>query len=397
MNKSIFIRPIFTAALAVTIALLSCSSGGDGTGNGNGNGGSSGSVEYAFCVFVQEKICLNGPMTVCQGGVLSNSCPYPSSSLEQSSSSSKGNSSSAGVSSSSMASSSSLVVSSSSDMPSSSSSIMQSSNSAKLSSSSPLVVSSSSNVPSSSSFFTQINSSSSVGGIIYGSVYHSGQTYKTVVIGTQTWMAENLNYNAPRSKCYGEDGQDYNPETSKSVTLSSSEIQANCAKYGRLYDWAAAMGISSYYNNEIYDYDKMIRGICPSGWHLPNNAEWNILMKFVDPTCIGFDGFKYDFYGPCFCTKTGTKLKATTGWNPPYAGVPVGTDNFGFSALPGGYAAPVAGWFVAIGDAGEWWSATNEGAQEAYSLSMDIGGEHVSYSKYSHKSAILHSVRCLKD
>jgi uncharacterized protein (TIGR02145 family) len=113
-----------------------------------------------------------------------------------------------------------------------------------------------------------------------------GKTYKTVKIGNQTWMAENLNYNAKGSKCYGEGGKVYyelKGENSEK-TLSNNEIQANCTKYGRLYDWETA------------------KTVCPAGWHLPSRAEWNLLG----------DNAK--------------KLKATTGWY----GDGSGTDDYGF-------------------------------------------------------------------
>jgi len=70
------------------------------------------------------------------------------------------------------------------------------------------------------------------------------KTYKTVKIGKQTWMAENLNYNAKGSKCY-----DNKPD--------------NCEKYGRLYDWNEAVKA------------------CPKNWHLPTQAEWTELMNFL--------------------------------------------------------------------------------------------------------------------
>jgi len=89
-----------------------------------------------------------------------------------------------------------------------------------------------------------------------------GKTYKTVKIGEQTWMAENLNYKAKDSKCYGEGGKVFNQETKNyDITLSNAEIQANCEKYGRLYFWETA------------------RKACPSGWHLPVNDEWEILSN----------------------------------------------------------------------------------------------------------------------
>ena len=100
----------------------------------------------------------------------------------------------------------------------------------------------------------------------------SMRIYKTVAIGTQTWMAENLNYEASGSKCY-------------------ENNSGNCAKYGRLYDWNTAMKV------------------CPSGWHLPTDDEWTKLVNTVGEP-------------------VGTKLKSRSGWN--------GTDFYGFSALPGG-------------------------------------------------------------
>jgi uncharacterized protein (TIGR02145 family) len=125
-----------------------------------------------------------------------------------------------------------------------------------------------------------------------------GKSYKTVNIGTQTWMAENLNYNASDSKCY------------------------NCATYGRLYDWATA------------------KTACPSGWLLPNQDEWNTLSSYVesDKGCTNC-AFKH--------------LKATSGWNSNFNG----TDSYGFSALPGGIGLS-DGRFSDAGDFGYWWSAT---------------------------------------
>ncbi|MCL2284209.1 MAG: hypothetical protein FWC26_12910 [Fibromonadales bacterium] len=89
------------------------------------------------------------------------------------------------------------------------------------------------------------------------------KTYKTVVIGTQTWMAENLNYNASGSKCY-------------------DNADSNCVKYGRLYNWATAMYIDTTYNSSIYTASAKHKGVCPTGWHIPSNAEWTVLTNYTN-------------------------------------------------------------------------------------------------------------------
>jgi len=174
----------------------------------------------------------------------------------------------------------------------------------------------------------------------YGSVTHSGQTYKTVVIGTQTWMAENLNYNATGSKCYG-------------------NIQSNCAKYGRLYTWATA------------------KTVCPSGWHLPSRAEWEVMTAYIGDN-------------------TGKKLKAISGWNNLDNGTPGnGTDDYGFSAMPGGYGS-TDGNSYSVGDFGEWWSSTEYSSTHAYDFFMSwYQGD--AYNNGTSGKSFLKSVRCLQD
>jgi uncharacterized protein (TIGR02145 family) len=139
-----------------------------------------------------------------------------------------------------------------------------------------------------------------------------GKVYKTAKIGTQTWLAENLNYEAEGSVCYKN-----NPD--------------NCAKYGRLYDWGTAMKI----------------WICPKGWHLPTDKEWDKLFLFVD----GDKGTE----SPYDSETAGKHLKAVSGWNKDGNG----TDKYGFSALPGGFGDSV-GSFGYVGSGGYWWSASDE-------------------------------------
>ena len=172
----------------------------------------------------------------------------------------------------------------------------------------------------------------------YGSVSHGGQTYKTVVIGRQTWMAENLNYEAEGSKCYNDD-------------------PSNCAIYGRLYDWETAKTT-----------------VCPSGWHLPSQAEWNTLSNYVKAAsnCSNCDA---------------DKLKAINGWVSYNS-----TDEYGFSALPGGYGDS-DGFFDVIGYNGYWWSASEYDNRSVYTKCLypnDIG-----WNQYNR--SLFFSVRCLLD
>jgi uncharacterized protein (TIGR02145 family) len=206
--------------------------------------------------------------------------------------------------------------------------------------------------------------------VTYGFVTYEGKTYKTVEIGTQTWMAENLNYNVNGSKCY-ENNALY------------------CDKYGRLYNWTTAMTSPSC--NSIACVSQVSgakhRGICPSGWHIPNDSDWDVLMNAVggSPTA-------------------GTKLKAATGWNTG-SGYIAGTNYYGFSALPGGYGNS-DGSFSGISSEGGWWSTENGSGDAAGGIADIIGGTiyalgihyNAGNAYWDLKNKINYfSVRCLKD
>jgi len=180
-------------------------------------------------------------------------------------------------------------------------------------------------------------------------------------------MAENLNCNVSGSKCY-------------------NNSEANCDIYGRLYNWTTAMNLpaSCNYSTCSSQISAKHRGICPSGWHIPSNADWNVLMKYVNPSCS--DNKE--------CPSAGTKLKAEDGWNS-YSGVPKGTDEFGFSALPGGYGYS-DGIFFNVGDIGSWWSASEYDSGSASYWGMVYRYEYVAYSSSIVKD-FLSSVRCLQD
>lgn len=192
------------------------------------------------------------------------------------------------------------------------------------------------------------------------------RTYKTVVIGTQTWMAENLNYADSSalsdlkgdSWCYGNSAD-------------------SCAKYGHLYTWASVMGVTSTYNSEILGDSVNHRGICPYGWHVPRSSEWSSLENYAGDS-----------------NSVGTYLKAKSGWYSDAYHDGNGTDAYGFSALPGGYSTG-SGNFERVGLNGHWWTATESKATIAYYRNMDYGSTGVSADYYFKDEG--RSLRCLKD
>jgi uncharacterized protein (TIGR02145 family) len=167
-----------------------------------------------------------------------------------------------------------------------------------------------------------------------------GKEYKIVTIGSQTWMAENLNYKTSNSKCYDSD-------------------ESNCQKYGCLYDWNTATKV------------------CPSGWHLPTQAEWGVMTAYIGDEIT-----------------EGKKLKAKSGWDDYQGKSGNGTDEFGFSALPGGLGDMV-GNFLNANYYGYWWSASEHSSINAYSRSTN-GSSTRTYWHDRNKSFLL-SVRCLQD
>ena len=192
------------------------------------------------------------------------------------------------------------------------------------------------------------------------SITHGGQTYKTVVIGKQTWMAENLNYN---------------PGTGNSTCYNNQA--SNCTNYGRLYDWATAMNLASSCNTSFCtsQIQTKHRGICPIGWHIPSGGDWDALE-----TAVGGR------------STAGTKLKAASGWNGANGN---GTNNYGFSALPGGYGNS-SGSFLNVGNYGSWWSASEYSASNAYYHSMHYDGSAM-YFGFGDSKSYLRSVRCIQD
>ena len=189
---------------------------------------------------------------------------------------------------------------------------------------------------------TAQSSSSGNTGFVGGTLVDSrdDRTYATVSIGSQTWMAENLNFKTDSSFCYN----------------SSAD---NCEKYGRLYTWENA------------------KSACPRGWHLPSNEEWGALFTAVGGQSIA-----------------GSKLKFSSGWNEYKGKSGNGSDSFGFSSLPAGYRNN-NGNYYAEGSRANFWSSSEIFGDEAYNMCLHYDDDNADLVNYDKGYGF--SVRCLKD
>ena len=184
--------------------------------------------------------------------------------------------------------------------------------------------------------------------------HRDGHIYRTTTIGkgdsTQVWMAENLNYEPDTgSYCY-------------------EDMADSCAKYGRLYMWATAMGKAEQECGYGYDCTTLgtgrVRGLCPLGWHVPDTTEWFVLFKSVA--------------GEHWASYAGEKLKAASGWEGDDGN---GTDEYGFAALPAGYAViDRSFWFA--GYVTYFWTSTQfsyEPDEKAHAIKLQYDGDYPSY------------------
>jgi uncharacterized protein (TIGR02145 family) len=193
--------------------------------------------------------------------------------------------------------------------------------------------------------------------------------YSIVKIGTQVWMAENLkvgiridgiqeqtNNNTIEKYCYNNDVN-------------------NCNTYGGLYQW-----------NEMMQYvtTSGVQGICPSGWHIPTDAEWTVLTSFLGD---GVAGGKMK--------STGTVEAGTGLWHSPNTGA---TNESGFTAVPAGHRF-INGSFYSIGDNGNWWSSSARAAW-SYTFNAWYRTLHSNYNNESRNYGYKNygfSVRCVRD
>ena len=209
-------------------------------------------------------------------------------------------------------------------------------------------------------------------------------TYNTVQIGNQCWMKENLrttHYSNGTSIALGS-----SPSTTTAYRYYPDNNSSNVSTYGYLYNWPAVMGNSSSSSAN----PSGVQGICPTGWHVPDDAEWTQLTNYVSSQtqyqCNGSSG------------NIAKALASTTGWNSSTSTCAVGNNPSannatGFSALPaGGYPAGEYGNF---GDDANFWSATENYVNYAYYRGL--------YYDYAYVSRVVDfksygfSVRCVRD
>jgi len=189
----------------------------------------------------------------------------------------------------------------------------------------------------------------------------------TVQIGDRVWQKCNLNV-VPT----GENGA-----ATKSACYDNKD--SNCALFGRLYDWATAMALpdSCTKRRDCFEQKDRFkrRGICPSGWHIPSDDDWDSLRD-----AIGRD------------STLSKKLRATSGWDG--YGNSNGEDTYGFAALPGGFRSDNSSSFYNIGESGYWWSTL---ATSSYSYYFFISNSYVTFTGTEKPNPNFYSVRCVQD
>ena len=204
--------------------------------------------------------------------------------------------------------------------------------------------------------------------ITYGKLLdeRDGQIYRTVKIGKQTWMAENLNY----------------ADSAQTPSLEEScwcyeYKDDNCVLYGRHYNWYSVFKPDNPldctpYPCKLKQLTTDVQGFCPMGWHLPVQTEWQDLFDEVGGASVA-----------------GERLKSVIGWK----NNGNGTDTYGFSAMPAGERDEVMAWGYS-GETALFWSYTDNGENDPHFVDFSYDRESAVLGSYKY-SAI--SIRCIKD
>lgn len=228
------------------------------------------------------------------------------------------------------------------------------------------------------------------------------KVYKTVKIGDQVWMAQNLNY-AYLNSTY-DDGEEWFNSSKDSSSFCYNNSPKNCEKMGRLYMWSAVMDSAEVFSTNgagcgIYDNAGVgssventcnpqgnVRGVCPKGWHVPSKEELNKLLSVVDPS--GSEG-----YFP----KASLKLRSKCGWDETE-----GEDAFGFNATPTGYC------YLGLDCNGgtkeaEYWTSTQSTSDDTWTNArssatlLEMSSTSPSSSTFDDGKTTARAVRCVMD
>jgi uncharacterized protein (TIGR02145 family) len=216
-----------------------------------------------------------------------------------------------------------------------------------------------------------------------------GNVYKTVKIGKQVWMAENLKTTKYRNGdligtttiTVGKTRPDslfkyYNQRNKPKCQWAYDGNESNAATYGRLYTWYV-----------VTDN----RNVCPSGWHIPSNAEWTTLYDYLTNNGYGYHGHGGNI---------GKSIASTSGWTTTSLPGQVGNDqtsnnSSGFTGLPAGYS--IYGGFSEIGNLFSMWSSTEADSSNAFSWEIIYNLAGYTIPLDSLPKFWGSSVRCLKD
>jgi uncharacterized protein (TIGR02145 family) len=192
------------------------------------------------------------------------------------------------------------------------------------------------------------------------------------LIGEDTWLARNLNYDPPDagegSKCLNG-----NPE--------------NCEKFGRLYNWVTAMDIGSEYLTTKYNAPSKHQGICPVGWYVPTHDEWLVMDINLS---------RFGVYPSAYMLRAAGEASGWSDWQN-------GTDKYGFAALPGsgyystnGTTPPNRAGNSTEGYDANWWNSTDSYNNAVTTLALARGGQQL-INQYEVGKYDFLSLRCLKD
>jgi uncharacterized protein (TIGR02145 family) len=198
-----------------------------------------------------------------------------------------------------------------------------------------------------------------------------GNFYPSIIINGQEWMQKNLAVSKYRNGDpipTGLSNTTWQNTTSGAYAIYDN-VAANNTIYGKLYNWYAV--------NDS-------RGLCPTGWHVPSDAEWTTLINYLDPnqnpSATGAQS-----------SVAGGKMKSTTGWISPNTGA---TNESGFTGLPGGYRLS-DGPYSSIGGFGYWWSSTEYDSSLAWY--RDLTCYNSTVLRYASNKRLGFSVRCVRD